>query len=147
MRIRTVKREIRILGLTKVQIGRRCDVLGVIYRGGLLLDGVLYFRGEDIEAYGLPKLIMDSRHYPQLRVIACRVEDGFDCMGIWSETGIPVILLGSGGSFEAYGIEEKVASRVLKVASKTSFEPEALKVALKLRNALEETFKSRISSS
>ncbi|KYH37021.1 MAG: putative Endonuclease V [Candidatus Bathyarchaeota archaeon B24] len=143
MRVRTVKREIRVLGLTKVHIGRRRDVLGVVYRGGLFMDGVLYFRGDDVEAYGLPGLIRRSRHYPQLRVVVCRAEDGFDCRRLWNETGIPVILLNPDGSFEAYGIEEQVASRVLKVASKTFPEPEALKVALKLRNALEEMFKSR----
>ena len=147
MRIRTVKREIRVLGLTKVRIGRRCDVLGVVYRGGLLMDGVLYFRGEEVETYGLSKLITESRHYPQLRVIVCLAGDGFECEKLWSETGIPVILLNSDGSFRAYGVEEDLASRVLKVASKASLEPEALKVALKLRNALEETFKSRLSSS
>ena len=143
MKVRTVKREIRVLGLTKVHVGRRQDVLGIVYRGGLFMDGVLYFRRDDVEAYGLPKLIMESKHYPQLRVVVCGAEDGFDCRRIWNETGIPVILLNPDRSFKVYGIEEKIAFRVLKVTSKTFPEPEALKVALKLRNALEEMFKFR----
>ncbi len=141
MPIRTVKREIRVLGLTKVLLGNRVDVVGVVYRGASIMDGVLYFKAEDVEKHGLPKLIRESKHFKQLRILVLRSEDGFNCEKLWMETSIPVLCLGEFNDIKPYGVDEKCALKILRTISKEGCKPEALKVASKLKSALEKRFK------
>ena len=142
--IRTVKREIRVLGLAKVNLNGRVDVVGVVYRGRLFMDGLLYFKAQELEKHGLPSLIRRSRHYEQIRVIVCRVEDGFNCEELWRNLGIPVIGLRGKRGFDVYGVDRDVALRILKTSSRAGCKPEALRVALRLSIALEETFKFKL---
>jgi endonuclease V-like protein UPF0215 family len=73
---RAIKKEIRIIGVddgvfTPRKKGR-AEIIGVVYRGGSLLNGVLK---TDVEIDGtdatdkITEMITCSRHYPQLRVI------------------------------------------------------------------------------
>lgn len=65
--IRSVKREIRILGLDTCRTG---EVFGAIVRGGLFLDGVVRFRLTDnLVEQELAKAILSTRYYPELRAI------------------------------------------------------------------------------
>ncbi len=65
--IRTVKREIRILGLDTCRKG---DVFGAVVRGGLFLDGVIHFhlprKRAEVE---LARGILSAKHYPELRAL------------------------------------------------------------------------------
>jgi len=71
-RIRQVKKEIRVLGIAARSPGRgrRLNVVGVVYRGGRWLDGVLRTAatGPDITDAAL-EMITTSSHHPQIRVL------------------------------------------------------------------------------
>ncbi len=140
MPIKTVKKEIRVLGLTKVSLNHRVDVLGVVYRGSSIMDGILYFKTEEVEKYGLPKLIRENKHFKQLRVLILKSKDGFNCEELWRETSIPVLCLDELGNVKSYGVDRENALRIIRVTS-IDGEPEVLKVASKLKSALEEKFK------
>ncbi|MBS7611161.1 hypothetical protein KEJ27_02955 [Candidatus Bathyarchaeota archaeon] len=141
MPIKTVKREIRVLGLTKVSLDNRIDVVGVVYRGSSIMDGVLYFKAEEVERHGLPKLIRESKHFKQLRILVLKSEDGFNCEELWMETSIPVLCLGEFNDIKPYGVDKENALKILRIISKENGKPEALKVAFKLKSALEKKFK------
>ena len=65
--IRSVKKEIRILGLDTCRTG---EVFGTIVRGGLFLDGVVRFRLTDgLVEQELARAILSTRYYPELRAI------------------------------------------------------------------------------
>jgi endonuclease V-like protein UPF0215 family len=65
--IRSVKKEIRILGLDTCRTG---EVFGVIVRGGLFLDGVVRFPlADDLVGQELARAIVSTRYYPELRAI------------------------------------------------------------------------------
>jgi endonuclease V-like protein UPF0215 family len=140
MPIKTVKREIRVLGLTKVSLNHRTDILGVVYRGSSIMDGILYFKTEEVEKYGLPKLIRENKHFKQLRVLILKSKDGFNCEELWRETSIPVLCLDELGNIKSYGVDRENTLRIIRVTS-INGEPEVLKVASKLKSALEEKFK------
>jgi len=141
MPIKTVKREIRVLGLTKVSLNHRIDILGVVYRGSSIMDGVLYFKYDDVEKYGLPKLIRENKHFKQLRVLILKSKDGFNCEELWRETCIPVLCLEETGDIKFYGVDRVNALRIIRITSIGGGEPEVLRVAFKLKSALEEKFK------
>lgn len=75
-RFRSIKPEIRIVGVddgvfTPHTVGK-CDVIGVVFRGGYWLDGVMRTR---VEIDGMDatekigEMITNSPHYGQLRII------------------------------------------------------------------------------
>jgi endonuclease V-like protein UPF0215 family len=65
--IRSVKKEIRILGLDTCRTG---EVFGAIVRGGLFLDGVVRFPLVDnLVEQELARAILSTRYYPELRAI------------------------------------------------------------------------------
>jgi endonuclease V-like protein UPF0215 family len=64
--IRTVKREIRIIGLDTC---KKRNVFGAVVRGGLFLDGVIkHHLGEHTEL-GLAAAVLGTKYYPELRAI------------------------------------------------------------------------------
>ena len=100
-----LKSEIRILGFDDGAFAPRSKdpvfVIGVIYRGGKILDGALTtaVTVDGMDATDkIAKLINQSRHKPQLKVI---MFDGItlggfnvvDIKKIHSKTGIPVIVI------------------------------------------------------
>jgi len=104
-RFRTVKREIRVLGVddgvfTPQKKGKAL-LVGVVYRGGLWLDGVMHTQ---IQVDGLDatekiaSMIINSPHHPQLRVIMLNglTFAGFNIVDIkklYKKTGLPVIAI------------------------------------------------------
>lgn len=72
VRIRQVKKEIRVLGIAAKSSnrGKNLNIIGVIYRGGLWLDGVLRTTtlGPDITNAAV-ETITKSSHLYQIRVI------------------------------------------------------------------------------
>ncbi len=103
VKIRYVKPEIRMLGIddgsfqphTKGMV----DVVGVVFRGGYWLDGVMR---TEVEIDGtdatdkIASMIMNSPHYEQLRVVVLNgvTLAGFnvvDLKQLFNKTGLPVI--------------------------------------------------------
>jgi endonuclease V-like protein UPF0215 family len=145
-RLREIKREIRVLGLTSYRnpdTGIH-ETVGVIFRGKHWLDGVLKTssRGPSITT-DVAETIRRSNHHPQIRVILLHrdlLNDGaeIDPHRLSRETGKPVIALGFQDSPRnsqsptqpiTVGIDEKTAKRILKITSRTGVYPEALRVA------------------
>jgi len=104
-RFRSVKREIRVLGVDDgvfvPQKRGKALIVGVVYRGGLWLDGVMH---TEIEVDGLDatekiaSMIKSSPHYAQLRVIMLNglTFAGFNIVDIkrlYGETRLPVIVV------------------------------------------------------
>jgi endonuclease V-like protein UPF0215 family len=85
--IRTVKREIRILGIDAC---RDDTIVGSIVRGGLYLDGIIDFH--EIDDGNFAEKIRESRYYPELRVVMLHDPKGrLDTRELWKATGLPVI--------------------------------------------------------
>jgi len=104
-RFRSIKPEIRVLGVDDgVFIPRSkgiVDVVGIVFRGGYWLDGVMR---TEIEVDGLDatekiaSMIIESSHYKQLRIIMLSgiTFAGFNVVDIkelYSKTALPVIAL------------------------------------------------------
>jgi hypothetical protein len=104
-RFRVVKKEIRVLGIDDgvfvPQKKGKATIVGVVYRGGLWLDGVM---STQIEVDGLDatekiaSMILDSPHYPQLRVIMLNglTFAGFNVVDIkklYEKTDLPIIAI------------------------------------------------------
>jgi len=104
-RIREVKDEIRVLGVDdgrfKPRSSKHVDLIGVVFRGGMWLEGVLRSR---IEVDGMDatdriiEMVKSSPHYGQLRVIMLSgiTFGGFnvvDVRRLYEETGLPVIVV------------------------------------------------------
>jgi len=102
-RFRQIKSEIRILGIDDSVFTPRtkgkADIIGVVYRGGQWLDGIMHTQ---IEIDGLDatqkiaKMIKNSPHYKQIRVIMLdgMTFAGFNIVDIkelFQKTGLPVI--------------------------------------------------------
>jgi len=101
VRIKQVKKEIRVLGIAakSSSLGGHLNIIGVIYRGGLWLDGVLRATapGPDITDAAV-ETITKSSHLPQIRVIILHndlIEKGasIDPCKLATGTSRPVIAL------------------------------------------------------
>ncbi len=80
--IRTIKREIRILGLDTC---RKRNVFGAVVRGGFFLDGVIKHQlGENAEV-GLARAVLGTKYYPELRGIMLH-DPGQYLVGVRLET-------------------------------------------------------------
>ena len=64
--IRTVKREIRVLGLDTCGSG---EVFGAVVRGGSFLDGVVRFALAGNGERQLGRRVLATKYYPELRVL------------------------------------------------------------------------------
>src|SRR5712692_9385514 len=85
--IRTVKREIRILGIDAC---RRAAMIGAIIRGGLYLDGILTF--QETITRKVSEEIQESRYYPELRIIMLHdLKSRLDARQLWKASELPVI--------------------------------------------------------
>ena len=103
LEIRTVKREIRILGVDDTRFQRGRDewtrLVGVVFRGGEWMEGCLQapirVDGDDATE-SLVEMVKSSSHYGQLRVIMTRdtIVAGANVLNLptlFQETGLPVI--------------------------------------------------------
>ena len=87
--IRTVKPEIRILGIDACRDG---TIVGAIVRGGLYLDGILNLK-ETITGK-VSEQIQQSRYHPELRVIMLHDPKGrLNIRQLGKTTGLPVIAI------------------------------------------------------
>lgn len=103
VKFREIKREIRILGVDDGGFihgrGNRAEVIGVVFRGGYWMDGIMF---TDVEVDGtdatdrIVEMIVNSPHMEQIRVI---ITDGLtfggfnviDIVSLFERTVIPVI--------------------------------------------------------
>ena len=104
-KFRVIKREIRILGIDDGRFTPRSQgsviVVGVVFRGGESIDGVMHTH---VEIDGLDatdkfiQMINSSPHYKQLRLIMLNglTFAGFNLVNIkklYADTGLPVLVL------------------------------------------------------
>jgi endonuclease V-like protein UPF0215 family len=142
------KREVRVLGLTYRAYSGCSFILGVVFRGRLWLDGVLYRR---LESRGgiiseLISTINGSPHRGQIRVVAL---DGmlYRALGLtgvgelYTNFKLPIIAFEDGRVAVAIGVED--IDGFLRVAASDSG-VEALRIASMIADRLIEllTFKS-----
>jgi endonuclease V-like protein UPF0215 family len=103
VKFREIKREIRILGVDDGGFihkrGNRAEVIGVVFRGGHWMEGIMF---TDVEVDGtdaterIAEMIVESPHMEQVRVI---ITDGLtfagfnvvDITSLFDRSGIPVI--------------------------------------------------------
>lgn len=111
VRIRQVKGEIRVLGVAvkPSQGGDTLQVVGVVFRGGRWLDGVMKTTAHGLDLTDrLVEMIMASPHHPQVRVLLLHealIEGGASVDPYRLSMGIsrPVIFLSkAGGEPEAW---------------------------------------------
>ena len=103
IKFRSVKPEIRVIGVDDgffvPHTRGKCDVVGVVFRGGYWLDGVMRTQ---VEVDGMDAtekiagMIMSSPHYGQLRVVMLDgvTFGGFNVVNtlrLFEKTGLPVI--------------------------------------------------------
>ena len=148
VRIRQVKKETRLLGLAAGRVGDAYAVVGVVYRGGLAVDGVLCrVSASPALAAAAADMIRESVHFNQIRVAAVDLDGlpqgaALDLDALASGTGKPVLgLTRAGGEIDerhmfpwrghtvtCVGLRRGDAERVLDVCSGDGY-PEALRVA------------------
>lgn len=167
--LRQVKKEIRVLGVAARPAGvdYRIQVVGVVFRGKLWLDGVMRTEtiGPDVTK-GVAKMICNSPHHPQIRVILLHGDllvggTSINPCILSSATLRPVIALnfnresirdegienvrwlrleqkGLATSSFSVGLTTRIAMRVLETAKRGDAMPEALRVARLVASAFAE---------
>jgi endonuclease V-like protein UPF0215 family len=103
--IRVIKSEIRVLGVDdgafKPHVKGRVPVIGVVFRGGFWLDGVMHTE-IDVDGFDatdkIASMITESSHYKQLRVVLLNgiTFAGFnivDVKALNAATKLPIITL------------------------------------------------------
>ncbi len=144
--IREVKREIRVLGIDSAVVeDGYVDYVGVVFRGGLWLDGVMQVRVGDAEtdvAGRVADMILQSPHYGQIRVIMLSTSVTGQCLDtgrLTRETRLPVILVSEEtGEIQGLGIDGLTARKVVDKTCTFSDVPEPLRVARLLANCLKD---------
>ncbi|MBS7651708.1 MAG: DUF99 family protein [Candidatus Bathyarchaeia archaeon] len=163
-RIRQVKREIRTLGVVAKRYKDGGSlIIGVVFRGGLYLDGVLKATTHDPDITNtMVEMIKSSPHYPQIRVLILHEalideEVRIDPSQLYNEVKRPLILL-SDGDFEGehrppinvlevelggktvkvipLGLRGREAEKILMVTTRDGALPEPIRVADLISSAL-----------
>ncbi|MCQ1534148.1 DUF99 family protein [Methanosarcina sp. KYL-1] len=97
-----IKPEIRILGIDdSALLNEKIMIVGTVFRGGDWMDGLLRaeITRDGVDATGvIARMVKESRHYGQLRVIMLDgvTYGGFNVVDIeqlYRETGLPVIVV------------------------------------------------------
>jgi len=172
--IRHVKKEIRVLGIAieHARIPDRFHIVGVVYRGGLWLDGVMSTVANETDITGgVVEMVKRSPHHPQVRVAllsdALTGGAAIDPYGLSLGISKPVIAITSGGELEefptegsaqrlelkrggatlvamCYGLRSRDAERVLMVSTREWVLPEALRVARLVVSAVTASMNQKI---
>jgi endonuclease V-like protein UPF0215 family len=90
--VRSVKKEIRILGIDECSPDR---TVGVIVRGGLYIDGVVGFpRDLKNASIGLARKIVESAYFPELRAVMLHdLCDEPDSASVEKITNLPTVAI------------------------------------------------------
>ena len=142
LRLRTVKRELRILGIDT------CNptlTVGIVHRGGSYLDGVIGFGGGVIVSRVLAKEITESKYFPELRLVMIHDPSKLlDPSRIEQTTGLPCVTVSireeRGRSYRVFSADRQrlwvktrldttTIKRILSLTWKTARLPEPLRVA------------------
>lgn len=162
-RIRQVKREIRTLGVVAKRYKTGSLAVGVIFRGGLYLDGVIKATANSPDITNtIVEMIKSSPHYPQIRVII--IHEGLieevkvDPSKLYGEVMRPLLLLSdeefsvkeykaSRGTLEVklgdktvnvmpFGLGRREAEKILMITTRNGALPEPIRVAELISSAL-----------
>ena len=162
-RIRQVKREIRALGIVSKGLrGGGGLAVGVIFRGGLYLDGVIKAKAHGPDITGaLAEVIKASPHYPQIRVLLIHealIDEGarIDPYKLHMDVMRPLVLLSERGPEEwgaprdasrveirskpvtviPLGLGRREAERIVMITTGDDVLPEPIRVAELICSAL-----------
>ncbi|MGQ9679749.1 MAG: hypothetical protein ACUVV4_03155 [Candidatus Bathyarchaeia archaeon] len=167
-RIRQVKREIRTLGVAAGQrrTGEGFEIVGVVYRGNFLLDGVMrnVASGPDL-TLDIAEMVLSSSHHEQIRVLILKhpLAGGvasLNALRLSSSVSKPVLILsfspippyaGEGISFQlinirgtglnvaSIGLKRRETEMIIKMASQPDEGvPECVRVADLILDSLAE---------
>jgi len=121
VKLRSVKREIRVLGIDGVELrhrtGKSKHIIGAVFRGRRWLDGVMHieFRDKQLDlTKEIGLMIKESPHYGQLRAVMIRKTGGaplesVDHERLHAQTSLPVI-----------AVEDRIPYRGEKACGKPS---------------------------
>jgi hypothetical protein len=126
-----IKKEIRVIGVAAKKIKEEYIVIGTIFRGNIIFDGVISNRGYESLSEIIIAMINGSKHYGQLRTIILdetALPETVDPYYIWEQTEKPVLLVKKDNFFDprymfrykkrvvkAAGLLEKTARRLMDV--------------------------------
>ena len=148
VRLRQIKKEIRILGLTLATRSRGFRIIGVVFKGNMFLDGVLSsYAGmnQDLNVI-VSRMIKASKHFNQIRVIIYDEDSSLslnlDPWILFENTGKPVLSLIKDEEIDerfmfnwkswtvfSAGLGKNDASKVLDVSTRDGEYPEVLRIA------------------
>lgn len=148
IRLRQVKKEIRILGISITELTKGLQVVGIVFKGNKSLDGVLstHLVNEEDLTIEVSDMIEKSKHYNQIRVVIYDEETlspaSLDPFVLLERTGKPILSLSKGARLDerfmfkwrswtvfSAGLGKKDALEVLDVSTREDDYPEALRVA------------------
>lgn len=141
VRLGSVKKEIRVLGIATCRRPESYLTVGAVFRGARWLDGVMTTQTWEPDLTpSLIEMVAESPHHPQIRVIMTHENltpsgSSIDHYKLSQETRKPVIsLTGSGLLHE--NIDKGSADRVLRTSIREGDMPEALRVASLIASTL-----------
>lgn len=144
-----VKREVRVLGLTIRKLEGEAVVVGIVFRGGLWFDGILYGRFKEAEMLkAICEMVEKSPHRGQIRVIilddkASQILSLEGLRKLSEILDLPVLSVKDRRAVWFSGVGCNAAAELLEKVSPKG-EPEALRVARIAADRIVEqlTFKS-----
>ncbi len=145
LQLREIKNEVRVLGLSGIQINFSNYIFGVIYRGSRWLDGIIFKStvGSEITK-PIIELILSSKHYKQIRIIIIHkklLPNNIEINGkeISEKLLKPVIIISNdddqgfeykkGKFIKSFLIDKEKTMKVLHVTALKHHFPEALRVS------------------
>jgi endonuclease V-like protein UPF0215 family len=156
-RLRQIKKEIRVLGVAARRSSGGYNIIGIVYRGSLWLDGVMRIRSVEKDITDpIVEMLTSSPHYGQVRVILLSRENlpldiSVSTEELSTKTERPIIFLGNSIgkkfiwrsdeeelSFSSVGLSRWSAESVLRKTTRHGVTPEALRLAALTLSALTE---------
>ena len=92
--LKSIKSEFRVLGIDTCSSKGQ---IGVVYRGGLFLDGVLLLARRPKSVGQIGKDIRESKYFPELKILMLHdTSDIIDTESVQNETGLPTLAISTG---------------------------------------------------
>jgi endonuclease V-like protein UPF0215 family len=145
VKLKQVKKEIRILGISSKKFSEEFRIIGTVFKGKIGLDGVLSSTANSKDLTDpIIKMVLDSHHKNQIRIILIDFlhlpeETSIDPKKIWKRLSKPVLSMNWTDSVADFywgkipvlsiGLSRLDAFQVLKKSSLKKCIPEALRIS------------------